>query len=376
MADTTSIWILELLELYQHTGDFSLLQRLYPVAVGGIKWQIAVSQKLGLPYELVCTYDILDLQQYPTTTFNSFLHLMAMRAGSELARIMGDNATLSLANAAFTRGSQAMVNLLWNGTYNYFRAYMGGDAVMADCMYGQMLALEHGLGYLIPNASYILQQLQAETAYNANPYGFTVLTGRSSPAPLHTPKDSRIGRALSRLNVSLTVNTVDDVVWLGGGPTWSYMALAAGLPVDEALRPTMLSVQNFRSRLNDWWNLVGITTSGDWGSNNTQNGMPYVTSHYGFLLPNYHLFYALTGQMTNIPGGSLTFAPKYACPYTLPLLLAATTGTFSCAGTDAAPSYTVTLMFGSLTLPANGLVISGSAYPHAVSLSAGQSVSW
>jgi hypothetical protein len=55
-----------------------------------------------------------------------------------------------------------------------------------------------------------------------------------------------------------------------------------------------------------------------------------VTSHYGFLLPNYHIFYALSGQITNLQSGSLTFqtAAGLACPWQLPVLLAGTTGAF------------------------------------------------
>ncbi len=98
-----------------------------------------------------------------------------------------------------------------------------------------------------------------------------------------------------------------------------------------------------------------------------------MTSHYGFLLPNYHIFYALSGQQTNIAAGSLTFNPAFTCPYTLPLLLAGTTGTLTCT---AAAQYTVAIAFGSLTLPAGGLVVSGSVYPAPVSLTAGQSISW
>ena len=51
-----------------------------------------------------------------------------------------------------------------------------------------MLGLEHGLGLFV-NSSLLSAQLAAELKFNANPYGFTVLTGRSSPAPLaNTPK--------------------------------------------------------------------------------------------------------------------------------------------------------------------------------------------
>jgi hypothetical protein len=43
---------------------------------------------------------------------------------------------------------------------------------------------------------------------------------------------------------------------------------------------------------------------------------------------------------------------------------------------DAAGGITVSLAFGSLTLPAGGLVVDGVPYPGAVALTKGQSVSW
>jgi hypothetical protein len=98
-----------------------------------------------------------------------------------------------------------------------------------------------------------------------------------------------------------------------------------------------------------------------------------VTSHYGFLLPDYHLLNAITGQQTNIPGGKLSFAPKVPCPYVLPVLLAGTTGTLTCSGSG---TYTVTLAFGSLQLPAGGLSVSGAVYPAQVALGPGLSVTW
>lgn len=248
-----------------------------------------------------------------------------------------------------------------------------------------MLALERGLGFLV-NASYLASQLRAEATYNANDFGFTVLTGRSTPPPAAAAgavsADAGVEPASPRLAAAahavtrrgpLRVDTVDDVDWMGAAPTWSYLALAVGQgAVDDSLAPTRASVENWRTRLADWWNLAGITTSGDWGGQHA-NGMPYVTSHYGFLLPDYHLLYALAGQATDLPGGTLSFAPRYACPYTLPLLLAGTTGAVAC---DGAGQYSVSVAFGSLSLPAGGLSVSGSPYPGAVALSAGGSVSW
>ena len=57
MADTTSLWLVELLELVKYTGDAALLADLWPNAVAAIKWQIGACGALGLPKNLVCTYD-------------------------------------------------------------------------------------------------------------------------------------------------------------------------------------------------------------------------------------------------------------------------------------------------------------------------------
>lgn len=91
------------------------------------------------------------------------------------------------------------------------------------------------------------------------------------------------------------------------------------------------------------------------------------------MLTDYYVPYALSGQLTNIPAGKLTFAPLYPCPYTLPWAFMGTEGTLECA---AGGSLTFSVAFGQVTLPAGGLAVSGSAYPTAVSLGAGESVSW
>ena len=93
MGDVTTIFILETLELYRWTNDSAFLKDMYPHVVAGIQWQLSVSSQLGLPEHLECTYDIPYMSQYPTTTFNSFLHLAALRACMELALVMNDTAT-------------------------------------------------------------------------------------------------------------------------------------------------------------------------------------------------------------------------------------------------------------------------------------------
>jgi hypothetical protein len=98
--------------------------------VTATKWQIQASALIGLPWKLVCTYDILAMEQYNTTTFNGVLHLAAMRAVEELSKVVNDTATAAIASAAFSYGQASMQSLLWNSTYGYYRAYTGGDAIM------------------------------------------------------------------------------------------------------------------------------------------------------------------------------------------------------------------------------------------------------
>ena len=50
-----------------------------------------------------------------------------------------------------------------------------------------------------------------------------------------------------------------------------------------------------------------------------------------------------------------------------------TEGRLDCA---AGGAYTLQVAFGSLSLPAGGLAVSGCPYPDAVSLAEGQSVTW
>jgi len=74
-----------------------------------------------------------------------------------------------------------------------------------------------------------------------------------------------------------------------------------------------------------------------------------------------------------MPNGRLSFAPLYACPFSLPFGMLNTEGSLSC---DGAGKVTLALAFGRLALPAGGLSVSGRAFPGAVSLRGGENVTW
>jgi hypothetical protein len=289
MGDTTTIWLLEMLEIYQHTGEMTLLQELWPQVVRATHWQIDVAAASGLPAHLVCTYDILGMEVYNSTTFNSVLHLAAMKAVQAMAAAVGDAATAAAAGASFASTRAAIKAQLWNSTFSYFRAYTGGDAVMADSLYGQVVASAHGLGLLL-DAGDMAAHLAAELKYNGNRFGLTVVTGRHTPPPIAPDV-----RAPLRDRAGTTADMQDSAVWQGGAPDWSAVALALNAAdpalgpafgnVTAALEPTRLQSENWRSRLNSLWDIAGLTSTDDpsYGDENTR-GMPLCTSHYSFML--------------------------------------------------------------------------------------------
>ena len=377
MGDTTTLFVVEILEYWIGTGDEAMLQEFWPVVRTASDWLVKQAGPDGLPTHLVCTYDILDLDQYNHTTYNSFLYLAAMEAVVAMGTHLGDAAAVAQAQAAITVAQASMVRLLWNSTYSYFRAYTGGDAVMSDALYGVEVAHHHGLGLLWPTPADLVAHLAAEEKYNYDEGGLKTITGRHTPPPAASGE-----RAPPRAGIARRADgpdTQDDVIWEQAGPTWSYMALALGSAssVDEALVPAMRGADKWRSKLHDAWNVAGIAAGDDWAGVG-EKSLPFVTSHYGFLLVDYYLVPGLSGQQHHFGKGSasfLSFEPPFspACPFTYPVLLPGTTGSVGC---DAAGKFALSLAFGSLELPAGGLSVQGHAYAGAVSMAAGDSISW
>lgn len=362
MGDTTTLWIVELYEMWRNTADDALLAELWPTAARALNWTVTNALEIGLPWKLYCSYDIIWLDGYNTTSYNAFLYMAALKAGGALAAHVGDASTGALAAAALLRAQDALEALLWDADGGYYRAYSWGSdsAVMADALYGQVIAQGLGLGWLAPPA-HLAAHLAAELTHNGNARGFRVVTGRATPPP---------GGQSSN----------DDANWQQAGPDWSSIALAliragvspAGTNVTAALDPAQRATDNWRSHVRSPWNVAGITST-DTPQDEASRFMPTVTSHYGFLLVNFWLLPILAGQSTDLPSGALTFAPLLPCPMQLPLLLAGTTGTIAC---DATNTWTLTVAFGALALPPGGLAANGRVYARAVDLNAGDSVTW
>ncbi|CAF4796443.1 unnamed protein product [Rotaria sp. Silwood1] len=353
MGDVTTIFILETLELYRWTNDFSFLKDMYPHVVAGIQWQLSVSSQLGLPEHLECTYDIPYMSQYPTTTFNSFMHLAALRACMELTLIMNDTNTYNKCYESYFIAIKQINQLLW---YNdsidtgYFLAYTGGQgerAIFTDALYGQVLAFTYGLGPLY-NISKMKKHLESEVRLADTPYGLRMLTGRE---PLTNPQDNSI--------------------WMGASQDWSVLNLWFNMDFNSALIQSEKGLNHVRQTLNDQWNTHGLYAGDGYGI----GGKPWVTSHYGFHMVLWHLPFAITGQYTDLSKGILLFSPKLRSPFILPVLIPNTLGSISSTPLlNGQTSYTFALAIGNLSL--NILAINNVKYPGSIHLTAGQSVQW
>ncbi|UJR11626.1 hypothetical protein I4U23_015807 [Adineta vaga] len=353
MADVTSIFILETLELYRWTNDSKFLNDMYSHVIAGIQWQLSVSSSLGLPENLECTYDIPNLSQYPTTTFNSFMHLAVLRACMELTKIMRDTTTYNQCYEAYIIAGKQIDKLLWyNETLDtgYFLAYTGGQgekAIFTDALYGQVLAYTYGLGSLY-NISTMQKHLESEVRLADTSYGLRMLTGRE---PL--------------------TNAQDNSIWMGASQDWSVLNLWFNMNPQSALVQSEKGLNHVRQILNDQWNTHGIYAGDGYGV----GGKPWVTSHYGFHMVFWHLPFALSGQYVDLSNGILTFSPKLSIPYRIPVLIPKTLGSLSVISmSNGQRSFTFTLSIGNLSL--NVLSVDNSTYPGSVDLKAGQSVHW
>lgn len=370
MGDTSSIFVVELFELYRHTANTTFLKSLWPGAVKAIQWCItnadgtnASEPNYGLPQYVTTTYDHFGFEKHRTVAYNAHIYLTALTAAKALAAAVGDTATLAMAEDALVRSTVGVVDdRLWNSTSRFFRCHTcppdsgetcpnGANQVFTDTLYGQMLAHHHFGNFTLPK-SYLESHLAHEWAQNQDTYGMRVL---SSPVQ-------------------------EDSIWMNGPPTWSYLQLALGtMPFNQALEPFKRMSENFRMRLRDQWNLRALThTDGSIKPAETtrpiEQGAPREQGHYGFMMTDLYLLPLLSGQTVDLPAGKLTFVPRFPPPYTLPVLIAGVEGTLTRA--VAGGAYTLEVAFGSLSLPKGGLIADDTACMQAVSLSAGESISW
>lgn len=93
MVDSSSMFMVYLLELLNWDGDLTSLQLYWPTVKGIVQWHIAQTEKLGVPYKLETTYDQLGFPKYDASSYATAFHLLAMRVCQDLAIAMADTKT-------------------------------------------------------------------------------------------------------------------------------------------------------------------------------------------------------------------------------------------------------------------------------------------
>ena len=299
MSDVSSMYIVYLLELLKWGGEDAFVREWYPVAKKAADWQVSVSTFHGMPYKLQTTYDVMGLERYDTATYSAVFQILAMRAIQELAVFMNDTSALAKYKAAEEACVAGTETYLWSETKGAYVAYYGGEALMADSFYPQVLAYSLGMGTLV-NATRLARHLDNEEKDNYDPFGLKIMTGRT-----------------------VGVEPSEPDVWMMAPADHGSLRLRLGHgSLDTALEITGRPYKRVRE-LGEQWNAAGIYR----GNHSSFPGASYITSHYGYYMTHWHTMLALSGQTADLPHAKLSFAPTVPLPFNLPVFLPRVVGT-------------------------------------------------
>jgi len=130
--------------LYLWTGNQKLLQDLWPAARKALIWLMRNSTRgSGLPLRMTCTYDIIYLEGYDHTTYNSVMYLLGLRVGKVLAEKQGDKELAETIQLAFDYGKAKIDRTLWDEKEGFYHSWWdhekgSPDWLMSDSLYGQV----------------------------------------------------------------------------------------------------------------------------------------------------------------------------------------------------------------------------------------------
>ena len=160
-------------------------------------------------------------------------------------------------------------------------------------------------------------------------------------------------------------------IWMGSDADWTALNIHLGMDPAKALKQAEKALEHYRTKLNDFWNIHGLTAGQGYGV----DGQPWCTSHYSFHMVLWHIPLALSGQRYNAVKQLLTFEPNLRIPYNLPFFTPFASGTVQARKLKERIKYTVTVTSGRLEL--KFLAVSKSMFPKkTINLSQGEYVSW
>ncbi len=143
MGDTTPIFVLSILQLYQVTGDAQVLASFHDAVIAAVEWHAERAAALGLPNNLWSSYDWFEMEKQNLTAYNSVLHLAMLAAAEKIGQELGDAVLIDSARSLRANASRTILSELWNGRFLRAFASAGGkqiDALHVDSLYGLLWA--------------------------------------------------------------------------------------------------------------------------------------------------------------------------------------------------------------------------------------------
>jgi uncharacterized protein (DUF608 family) len=143
MGDTTPIFVLSILQLYQVTGDVQVLGSFHDAVIAAVEWHAVRAAPLGLPNNLWSSYDWFEMEKQNLTAYNSVLHLAMLAAAEKIGQELGDAVLIDTARSLRANASRTILSQLWNGRFLRAFANAGGkqiDALHVDSLYGLLWA--------------------------------------------------------------------------------------------------------------------------------------------------------------------------------------------------------------------------------------------
>ena len=98
---------------------------------------------MGLPLRMTCTYDIIYLEGYDYTTYNSVMYLLGLKVGKVLAEALEERQLASTIQLALDHAKAKIDRTLWTEQDGFYHAWWdhekgSPDWLMADSLYGQV----------------------------------------------------------------------------------------------------------------------------------------------------------------------------------------------------------------------------------------------
>ncbi|XP_031550637.1 uncharacterized protein LOC116288065 [Actinia tenebrosa] len=196
MADVHPAFIAQVYHLYIWAGKEQLLRDLWPTVRKATQWMIDEgTDGTGLPLRMTNTYDILQLQQYDHSFYNSVMFLLGLRAAEEIAEVQKDVDMYFLIREAIAKALKKVDQLFWDDERGYYHAWWDSKKgsppwMMADSLYGQVWAYTLGLGNLL-DPEKMKSHMNKENLLNDTPYGLRVMTNNRANKEDDTNKTRR-----------------------------------------------------------------------------------------------------------------------------------------------------------------------------------------